>query len=82
MTRTMIEKKRKGVIAINRELCKGCAYCVDACPTHSIEVDKRFNSMGCFPALFLGNGACTGCALCAQVCPEVAIEVWRDDSED
>ncbi|MEW5745457.1 MAG: ferredoxin family protein [Nitrospirota bacterium] len=71
--------RRKGAIAINRELCKGCAYCVEACPTRSIGIEKRFNAMGYFPAHVLHPEQCTGCAVCAQVCPEIAIEVWQED---
>ncbi|MDA8215731.1 MAG: ferredoxin family protein [Nitrospiraceae bacterium] len=72
-------KKIKGKIVINRELCKGCKYCIMACPKGSIAINKKFNSMGYFPAHFEHPEKCTGCAICAQMCPEIAIEVWRED---
>ncbi|NTU42240.1 MAG: 4Fe-4S dicluster domain-containing protein [Nitrospirales bacterium] len=73
-----MEKSRiKGVIAIDRELCKGCAYCVMACPKKCIDIDKGFNAAGYFPAHFSSPESCTGCAVCAGMCPEIAIEVWR-----
>lgn len=67
----------KGRIEIDRELCKGCRYCVLACPENVIVIDEEFNAGGYFPAKAAHPEKCTGCTVCAQVCPEVAIEVWR-----
>jgi 2-oxoglutarate ferredoxin oxidoreductase subunit delta len=72
-------KKVKGKIEINKELCRGCKYCMMACPKGAIVMDKGFNSMGYFPAHFAHPERCTGCAICAQMCPDIAIEVWRED---
>ncbi|MBW1785728.1 MAG: 4Fe-4S dicluster domain-containing protein [Deltaproteobacteria bacterium] len=76
------QKKKKGKIEIDRELCKGCHICIEFCPTQSIEVDTSLNKKGYSPARPITNKAegekgCTGCAQCATVCPEVAIEVYR-----
>jgi 2-oxoglutarate ferredoxin oxidoreductase subunit delta len=76
----MAEKKAKGKIVIDRERCKGCHICVDACPNELIEVDKTLNKKGYSPAQVTEKQkekGCTGCAQCALVCPEVAIEVYR-----
>lgn len=70
----------KGKIIIYKELCKGCAYCVEACPFGIIVIDSGFNKKGFFPAVVNGaDDRCTGCAMCAQMCPEIAIEVFRED---
>jgi 2-oxoglutarate ferredoxin oxidoreductase subunit delta len=69
----------KGMIIIDKELCKGCAYCVDACPLSVIVIEERFNKKGYFQACPGLPEKCTGCAICAQMCPEVAIEVYRED---
>lgn len=68
----------KGMIVIDREMCKGCAYCVDACRLKVIVIENRFNSKGFFPAHPKYPKKCTGCAMCAQMCPEIAIEVYRE----
>ncbi|MFA5353008.1 MAG: ferredoxin family protein [Thermodesulfovibrionales bacterium] len=69
----------KGMIVINRELCKGCTYCVRSCPKGCIEIDNGFNEMGYFPAMFSAPEGCIGCAICARMCPEIAIEVWKSE---
>lgn len=67
----------KGKIKINTELCKGCTFCVDTCPTGVIAMRQRFNKSGFFPAVAVHTEKCTGCAMCARMCPEIAIEVYR-----
>lgn len=67
-------------IVIREAGCKGCSYCVLACPRGLISIDQdRINNLGYNPAVFTNNDAapCTGCALCAEICPEVLIEVYR-----
>lgn len=73
-----------GKITIDRELCKGCLRCVDACPKKTIGVSDKINTKGYYPACFLeedcepGDRKCNACKLCAITCPDVAIEVYRD----
>ncbi|MFH1624030.1 MAG: 4Fe-4S binding protein [Pseudomonadota bacterium] len=64
-------------IVINRDRCKGCSFCVDACPKDLIKIDMELNIQGYLPATIEDNDNCTGCALCAEVCPDVAIEVYK-----
>ena len=66
----------RGNIAIDRERCKGCQLCIQACPTNLIVLSEEFNQMGYHFVLFNQSGACTGCAFCARVCPDIAIEVY------
>ena len=82
MVQVMAKKTTKGKIMIDRERCKGCQLCIDACPTAVIEIDQSLNKKGYFPARFKekseeGEKGCIACAQCATVCPEVAIEVYR-----
>jgi len=68
-----------GKIFIDTELCKGCGFCVTACPKNCITISTCSNKNGYFPAQ-ANNIGCTGCAMCAIICPEVAIEVYRDNN--
>ena len=69
----------KGSIIIDRELCKGCGNCIEACPMQVIAMTKQFNKVGYFTASPIAAGKCTGCAICANMCPEVAITVYQDE---
>jgi len=76
-----------GKIVIDTELCKGCGFCVTACPKNCINISTCSNKKGYFPAQPAPSGVegannigCTGCAMCAIICPEVAIEVYRDNN--
>jgi len=68
----------KGRIVIDRELCKGCGYCIIACPKGLITSNEDFNSLGYHPVACINMDECTGCGLCAIICPDIAIEVWRE----
>ncbi len=69
----------KGMIIIDKELCKGCTFCVDACPLGIIVLEDTFNRKGFFTAHPKYSDKCTGCAMCAQMCPEIAIEVYKEE---
>jgi 2-oxoglutarate ferredoxin oxidoreductase subunit delta len=66
-------------IVIDRELCKGCTYCVMNCPKGLIVMDEKFNSMGYYPAVMTNEEKCTGCSLCAISCPDIAIEIFKEE---
>ncbi|HDI11118.1 MAG TPA: 4Fe-4S dicluster domain-containing protein [Candidatus Acetothermia bacterium] len=68
----------KGIVVIDKERCKGCGLCIDACPFGVLGFSQEYNSSGYQVAYMAHPDRCTGCAICAQVCPEVAIEVYRE----
>jgi len=66
-------KQGKGTIFVRMEICKGCSFCIDFCPTHCIEFSREFIAMGYhFPVLPRPED-CTGCDLCGLYCPDFAI---------
>ncbi|MBI5075137.1 MAG: 4Fe-4S binding protein [Nitrospirae bacterium] len=69
----------KGSIVIDRELCKGCGNCIEACPLKVIAMTKQFNKVGYFIASPIDTAKCTGCAICANMCPEIAITVYQEE---
>ncbi len=72
--------KMKGRIVIDREMCKGCEYCMITCPLGIIMIEENFNKKGFMPAFCVDPEKCTGCSMCARMCPEIAIEVYRENN--
>lgn len=68
-------------IEIDRERCKGCYLCLDACPKDAIETSAQLNSAGYYPACPVERGQCTACAMCARICPDAAITVYKEVKE-
>jgi len=76
------EKKFRGVVVISRELCKGCSFCIEFCPTHVLELDKGFNAKGYHPPFLAKPDGCTGCDMCGLYCPDFAIYGYREKNEE
>lgn len=70
--RTLIDKNR----------CKGCELCVNACPKKVLVMSKEINDKGYFFATVVQQGACIGCRFCAFQCPDVAIELFQNDAAE
>ena len=68
-------------IEINRERCKGCERCKDACPQGILGLSSELNSRGHHFASVLRPHRCVGCRLCAITCPDVAIEVMVEGTQ-
>ncbi len=66
-------------VIIDAELCKGCRYCISACPKKIIGTATKINQSGYLPAQVIEERAhlCTGCISCAIMCPDAAISVYR-----
>jgi NAD-dependent dihydropyrimidine dehydrogenase PreA subunit len=67
----------RGFVKIDREECKGCGLCIEACPPKCLEFEPDLSAYGVHPARYAGEG-CTGCGICFYACPEPgAITVYR-----
>ncbi len=68
----------RGRPEIDRERCKGCALCVNACPEKIMSLSKDlFNRQGLPFAVCVDEPQCTACMFCAILCPDSAISVLR-----
>ena len=63
-------------IVVDKQRCKGCERCVEACPQGVLSMSKEFNDKGYFHVVPTEQPRCLGCMLCAITCPEVALEVF------
>jgi len=66
-------KKARGLVTIDKERCKGCAYCVEFCPVGILVMSKKFNAKGYHYPEVTNLEKCTGCDLCGMYCPDFAI---------
>ena len=62
-------------VLIDRERCKGCELCVQACPQGVLALGRGFNAKGYAVAEVVKPRHCLGCRLCCIACPDVAIEM-------
>ena len=66
-------RRKRGKVFISPERCKGCAYCVEFCPTHVLALAEKFNQKGYHPPEVVDADACNGCGMCGMYCPDFAI---------
>jgi 2-oxoglutarate ferredoxin oxidoreductase subunit delta len=67
----------KGSVTVMVERCKGCAFCVEFCPTDVLALSSAFNSKGYHPPMMVAADKCSGCDLCGMYCPDFAIHGFR-----
>ena len=69
----------RGTVVIDREACKGCDLCIDACPPRVLEMTTTVvNTTGHRFPLLIAPG-CTGCKACSQICPDFCFQVYKYD---
>lgn len=72
----------RGEVYIEKEICKGCSFCVEFCPKNILEMSKEYNRKGYHHPRAKEDHDCIHCQLCAAICPEFAIHVVRKDEEE
>jgi 2-oxoglutarate ferredoxin oxidoreductase subunit alpha len=80
---TTAPRPGKGTVFVRTEICKGCSFCIDFCPTDCLSFSTEFNPKGYHFPVLSAPDACTGCDLCGLYCPDFAIygERWKDIDE-
>ena len=73
MTDSETTKRARGTVHISPEICKGCSFCIDFCPTHCLDFSTDYNSKGYHFPVLARPEACSGCGLCGLYCPDFAI---------
>lgn len=63
----------KDKLIIVKDLCKGCAFCIELCPKHVLAISPEFNKKGYHPPVVKDALSCSNCKLCEYYCPEFAI---------
>jgi 2-oxoglutarate ferredoxin oxidoreductase subunit delta len=60
-------------VVIDRDRCKGCGLCVQACPQNVLAMARELNAKANVFARVGEPRHCIGCRLCCIACPDVAI---------
>lgn len=55
-------------ITIDSDACRGCAFCIDECPTDVLKMDDNEEK-----ALVVAVENCIGCYSCVYLCPSLAM---------
>ena len=55
--------KRRFKVEFNRDKCKGCELCVNACPKKILALDSNVNVKGYHPAGITDQESCIGCTM-------------------
>ena len=58
----------------NPEKCKGCYYCIKACPKDAISIMDIVNKKGYAPTQ-VDEEKCIGCGACYTVCPDTVYTI-------
>ena len=69
---------RRGVVHVDKDLCKGCMLCVKMCPVNALAPSDEVNRFGWRLPHLVGN--CIACRLCEKLCPDMAL--WVEVIED
>ncbi|MFH0848434.1 MAG: 4Fe-4S dicluster domain-containing protein [archaeon] len=73
--------RRRFKVAINKNLCKGCYFCVRYCPVGVFSKSEEIGELGYNLAKVEFPEKCTGCRLCLLYCPDLAIAVEEEKPE-
>jgi len=70
----------EGVVShVTEILCRGCGYCVDACPYSAVSLEEREEGR---TVAFVQEALCKGCGACAVACPTGAASIFHFDDEE
>ena len=73
------QRRRRGLVHVEKEMCKGCGLCVAVCPVKILRLSREVNSMGYnYAEVKPGEESkCIACRLCEWYCPDLAI--WIEE---
>ena len=61
-------------LIIDSAHCKGCKYCVSACPKGALSLSAEFNPAG-YNYAVVDETKCSACGTCYIVCPDYVYSI-------
>ena len=77
---------KNGIAVVDRDKCRGCRACIEACPKHLIRMISKEAAVevycsNCERGLDVKDickAGCIGCGICSRQCPQKAITMQND----
>jgi len=69
-------------LEIDRDRCKACELCIEACNRNLLALDEGLNAKGYHPIAIHDEQECTSCTLCGVVCPDGCFTVWKEQKAE
>lgn len=60
---------------IDTSRCKGCGFCIEACPKNALEFSGYINAKG-NDTVAVDKELCIQCGSCYKVCPDYVFEIY------
>ena len=67
-------KENKEKLYMNPKRCKGCGYCINACPQDALSVSDFVNEKG-YNTVQVDETKCVACGMCYRVFPDYVFEI-------
>jgi len=74
--------KKKNVIELISQYCKGCGLCVDICPTGTLILEDNIKSKFGISLKVDAPEYCIGCKMCERRCPDFAIFINHEQYKE
>jgi 2-oxoglutarate ferredoxin oxidoreductase subunit delta len=68
----------KGKLALIKDRCKGCGFCIEFCPKKVLEFSSESNAKGYHVPEVKNPDQCILCGFCSMYCPDFAIYQVKD----
>ncbi len=60
--------------------CKGCGFCISACPRKALSLSDHFNKQG-IQVIEANEELCVKCGVCYTVCPDYVFKILNVKNE-
>ncbi len=74
-----LSTKKKFLLKIDFEHCKGCSLCEIYCPNGVLKLSNNINKLGYRYIEITDEEKCNGCGRCYLMCPDYLIEIYKEE---
>ena len=69
------KESKMSKLHVDTSRCKGCGYCIAACPKKAIEFSGEISKKG-DDTVKVNEELCVQCGACYRVCPDYVFEIY------